>query len=651
MSLSRFAKLALAATVTSVVLITVGALVRGTSSGLGCPDWPKCHGSWIPPLQFHALIEYSHRLMASVVGLLVLIVAILAWARFRSQAGIFWPSFAALVVVVFQGGLGRLVVERELEARLVVLHFATSLALLGLLVLATVNSAFPRGGRMTRLTRESFLVAAGALSVALLGAYVVQTNASLAFPDWPLMGGRLLPPFDRPGELIHFLHRLAALGLGIGLVYLGVRVTRAGRDRPLVILAHSALALWAAQVAVGAANVFSRTAAWAVVAHVLGGAALWGTTLALSVVSYRRASIEESAGPAPSRTPSGRGKVKAYFLLTKPRVVELLLITTVPAMVVAAEGWPPLFLLLATLIGGSLAAGGAGAINCYLERDLDGRMERTSSRPIPRGEIEPRAALTFGIVLGAVSFACLSLLVNLLAAALALSALLFYVFVYTILLKRNTPSNIVIGGAAGAAPVLVGWAAVTGKVQIPALVMFAIIFYWTPPHFWALSLRYWADYEAAGVPMLPVVQGAARTTRKILLYTLGLVGVSLLLYPAGRMGILYLATALGLGAMFVVEAMRLRRDPTARRAMSLFRFSILYLTLLFAAIALDRLVEVSAGSPLGAAVLRDAPWMQAGWLSRPVFIAGALLFLAFEAVIFLEILRGRRARVPSHAWD
>ncbi|MGH2707419.1 MAG: heme o synthase, partial [Actinomycetota bacterium] len=511
--MSRFSKLALATTVTSVVLITVGALVRGTGSGLGCPDWPRCHGSWIPPLQLHALIEYSHRLVALVLGLLVLILAIPAWARWRSQAGVFWPSFAALVIVVFQGGLGRLVVERELEARLVVLHFATSLALLGLLVLTTVNSVFPRGGRMTRLARESFLVTAVALSAAILGAYVVQANASLAFSDWPLMDGRLLPRLDRPEELIHFLHRLAALALGIGVVYLTVRMQRGGRDRLPVILARSSLALWVAQVAIGAANVFSRTAAWAVVAHVLGGAALWGMTLALSVVSYRRPrSHEEDAEARREPTDLGR-KVKAYFLLTKPRVVELLLITTVPAMVAAAEGWPPLSMLLATLIGGSLAAGGAGAINCYLERDLDARMERTSSRPIPRGEIEPRAALVFGIVLGAVSFAWLGFLVNLLAAALALCALLFYVFVYTILLKRNTPSNIVIGGAAGAAPVLVGWAAVTGKVQIPALVMFAIIFYWTPPHFWALSLRYSADYEAAGVPMLPVVRGVARTTR------------------------------------------------------------------------------------------------------------------------------------------
>jgi protoheme IX farnesyltransferase len=312
-------------------------------------------------------------------------------------------------------------------------------------------------------------------------------------------------------------------------------------------------------------------------------------------------------------------------MLTKPRVIELLLITTVPAMVVAAHGWPSLALIGATLLGGSLAAGGAGAINCYVDRDIDDLMERTSGRPVPAGQIEPPRALVFGIVLEIISFAFLATTVNLLSAMLAVGATLFYVFVYTIWLKRATPSNIVIGGAAGAAPVLVGWAAVTGRVGLPALVMFAIIFFWTPPHFWALSLRYTEDYAAAKVPMLPVVRGAQATARHILLYTLSLLGVSLLLYPLGSLGPIYLGSAVVLGVLFVRRALALQRNVEPGEAMRLFRFSIAHLSLLFIAMAADRLI----GGPGS-----DVAY-------RVTFIAGAVLFCASQAAIIVEDLRWR----------
>jgi heme o synthase len=291
-------------------------------------------------------------------------------------------------------------------------------------------------------------------------------------------------------------------------------------------------------------------------------------------------------------TPDKRALVAAYFALTKPRIIELLLITTVPPMVVAAHGWPPLWVTVATLIGGSLSAGGANAINCYLDRDIDEVMTRTRRRPLPTHKVAPHNALLFGITLGVVAFGFLWATVNLLAAALTSVALLFYVLVYTLWLKRRTPQNIVIGGAAGAMPVLVGWAAVTGRVGLPALALFAIVFYWTPPHFWALSMRYEKEYAAAGVPMMPVVYGRAETAKHILLYSFLLLAMSLVFFSVARMGIVYLTSALILNGTFIYWAVRVWRDPAPRAAWSLFRFSIYYLALLFAAMAVDELLPL-----------------------------------------------------------
>jgi len=283
--------------------------------------------------------------------------------------------------------------------------------------------------------------------------------------------------------------------------------------------------------------------------------------------------------------------VRTYIALTKPRIIELLLVTTVPTMVLAEQGLPSPWLVLAVMIGGTLAAGGANAMNQYFDRDIDDVMRRTRHRPLPRHAVSPRSALVFGLALSVISFAWLTLTVNLLSAALATSAIAFYVGVYTLWLKRTTPRNIVIGGAAGCVPVLVAWAAVTGTVGLPALVLFAIVFYWTPPHFWALALRYRSDYEAAGVPMLPVVAGEAETARQIVLYTLILVAVSLVLVPIGDMGWLYAISAAVLGAGFLVMAWRIRQQPdSGRAAISLFRYSTTYLTLLFVAVALDPLL-------------------------------------------------------------
>ncbi|MBW3595257.1 MAG: heme o synthase [Actinobacteria bacterium] len=303
-------------------------------------------------------------------------------------------------------------------------------------------------------------------------------------------------------------------------------------------------------------------------------------------------SVEETPRPATEAVVDATfwERLAAYVSLTKPRIIELLLVTTVPSMIVAARGFPRMSLVLWTLLGGTLSAGGANAINCFIDRDIDEVMPRTRKRPLPQHRIKPFNALVFGVVLGVIAFFQLWATVNLTAAALALAALLFYVFVYTIGMKRSTPQNIVIGGAAGAAPALVGWAAVTGTIDLPAIVLFGIIFYWTPPHFWALSMRYEKDYAAAGVPMMPVVYGREETTRHMVLYCLLLTAVCLAFFSVAQMGVIYLASAIVLNALFTGWAIRLHRNPSTRRAWGMFRFSIYYLALLFLAMAVDQLV-------------------------------------------------------------
>ncbi|HVL27391.1 MAG TPA: heme o synthase [Acidimicrobiales bacterium] len=299
--------------------------------------------------------------------------------------------------------------------------------------------------------------------------------------------------------------------------------------------------------------------------------------------------VHRPAPPA-SRARPPRSRLRAYLALTKPRIIELLLVTTVPTMIVAQRGLPPLSLILATVVGGALAAGGANAINMYVDRDIDRIMDRTKGRPLVTGEIAPRNALVFAVTLEVVAFVELALLVNLLSAVLAVTATLFYVFVYTLWLKRSSTRNIVIGGAAGAVPVLVGWAAVTNRLDWAPVVLFAVIFVWTPPHFWALAIRYRDDYAAASVPMLPAVASLAVTARRILGYTVALWAVSILFYWVGRMGAIYLVAVLALGGLFTVHAARLARDATPARAMKLFSYSITYVTLLFGAMAVDQLV-------------------------------------------------------------
>jgi protoheme IX farnesyltransferase len=592
----RFRRLAVVTIAATFVLIAVGGLVRATDSGLGCPDWPRCFGRLVPPAELHAWIEHSHRLVASVVMVLVALLVVAAY-RTGQERAVRRAAVAALVMVLAQALLGAFVVWWKLRADSVTLHLATALALVALLIYIGFRARYASDRSRRHGQDRGFVRLAGAGAgllylQMLVGSTVTGHHAGLAYPL-----NVLLPDLGPSVARIQLAHRALAMVVGALVLAIWVVARRTQRAHPTVTrLAGYAAGLVAVQIGLGLANVANRLSALTVVPHLAVGALLWGTMVALVLHADRFCGTpaRDPAEPEPAPARTAGQSARAYFLLTKPRIIELLLVTTVPTMFIAARGVPSPWLMAATLFGGALSAASANVLNCYLDRDIDALMRRTARRPLPTHRVDPGDALRFGLVLGVAGFVWLWAAVNLLSAALATSAILFYVFVYTLGLKRRSTQNIVIGGAAGAVPVLVGWSAVTGRVELPALVLFAIIFYWTPPHFWALSLRFKDDYAAAGVPMLPVVRGARETSTQILYYTVLLVAVTLLLYPAGRMGALYLAAAVALGGAFIWRALELRRDLDGRRAIRLFSFSNTYLALLFLAMALDAVVRGGA---------------------------------------------------------
>ena len=610
MELRRFRTLAAATAVTTIVLFAVGGLVRGTGSGLGCDTWPTCFpGQLFPAGTIHSLIEFSHRFLVFVSSILVVATAFFAWRDYRPVKALLWPALAAVPLVFGQAVLGGIVVKTELNPWWVTAHFAVALAFVAdvTFVAATAFMLDRRRededpARDRGFARLAVWTTVGTGALLLVGTYVRAKGAGLAFTDWPLMDGKLVPALGGARTAM-FAHRVLAALVFVLVLYVLVRArTMAPRSRTLVRLSTVAASLFVAQIVVGAAQVWTHLRPWAVVLHVALSVLIWATLVTLATVAC---GIGVRVGPdtvpgdvepaeeATTHEPSYKDRVQAYYRLTKPEIIFLLLVTTVPAMFLAARAVPSAWLILATLVGGTLAAGSANAINQYLDRDIDEMMRRTRRRPLPSAAVTPERALRFGFFLGAVSFFFLAITVNVLAAELALSAIAFYVFVYTMWLKRTTTQNIVIGGAAGAVPALVGWAAVTGSLAAPAWILFAIVFVWTPPHFWALAMRYRGDYAAAGVPMLPVVKGELETRRQIFLYALVLFGVTLLLVPVAHMGLVYVATAVGLGGAFVYRALRLWRTGDPARSWGLFKFSIWYLAALFGAVAVDALLPLS----------------------------------------------------------
>ena len=592
--MKAFRGLSIATAVVTYALVVLGGVVRVSGSGLGCPDWPLCHGRLLPPLNLHAIIEYSHRSAASLTSTLVVLTALVAWVAWRRRRDILIPATVALGLLAVQVVLGAITVRLELPPMIVLAHLATAMALLGAVCVTATTVWFPDHASNARMARIAPLASAGGAGLLILsGSLVVGSGASGACNAWPLCGGGFSFTFDGSPS-IQLLHRGAAAVVGLLIVISLLSVLSRHRREPAV-RATVALTLAALtfQVAVGAAVVTLHLPAALRGLHLALAGAVFAGTVVLAVIAARLPPVGEVVDlprgiGAARRSP--REVVLDYVSLAKPRIIPLLLITALGGMMMARRGWPSTGLVVLTLLGGAMAAAGAAAINCWIDRDIDRSMTRTRHRPLPDGRIAPSHALLFGIGLGLAAFLLLAIWVNVLAATLAISGLLFYVFVYTLWLKRSTTQNIVIGGAAGAVPPLVGWAAVTNSLDLTALYLFAIIFLWTPPHFWALALRLRQDYARARVPMLPVVRGDLAARRQIVVYTVALVTLSLVIVLSGALGRLYLAGAALLGAGFVGLAIINWRGRRQRWSRWLFDYSIAYLALLFGVMVADRMV-------------------------------------------------------------
>jgi len=448
--------------------------------------------------------------------------------------------------------------------------------------------------------RQRILAFVGVATVYLALTY--GTLASLMGGVWSCTTLPLCAPFGTEAATT-LLHRAIAAGGGLLILTLAIWAIRTHQERLFRPVALTALALMAAQIIAGLLLVLAAregeggSLTSARLAHFTLGAFTWSAIVVLATLVVRipplnpalkrQVAYDPATGTATLPQPS---LWKDYLSLTKPGVISLLIFTTFAAMFITPAGLPSLSLIFWTMLGGWLMPAGAQAINCYFDRDIDVKMGRTSRRPLPSGRIPAWHALALGLFLGAAAFAILAIFVNVLTAWVALAGYIYYAVIYTMLLKRHSVHNIVIGGGAGAIPPLVGWAAVTGSLTWPSLLLFAIIFSWTPPHFWALALIRRKDYANAGVPMLPVVAGDEETKRQILIYTLITVGISLLLTPVHMMGLAYLIMAALLGLFFIGYVLKMMRNDTTAARWALYRFSLLYLFLVFVAMMVDRLI-------------------------------------------------------------
>ena len=651
-------RLAWAGAVLAIGLIALGGVVRITGSGMGCGDhWPRCDGQWFPPLDLKTAIEISHRWVAALLSALILAVGVQAWWRHRQEPRLRNPATLAVVLLIVQVLLGAVTVKLALPPSVVIVHLANAMLLLATLLVTAMRAGAqePALARTARHPDHGLVVFTAAYSfiLILLGAHVANLNAGWTCRGFPFCTGFGLGPPPSTLGVIHWTHRIVAYLFLPLVAFLSIRVSRR-RDEdvaPLRSVTNAVLGLTVLQVIVAATMVLMNLPTALRAAHLLVGSLIW-TAVVVMVFRSRRLGREMLAVPAGNprlieiQTDNGRDGPQAAQMvpdhvdgmggpqaaptildqaedvggprtaptlmrdlvtLTKPRIISLLLVTTIAPMFITDAGLPSFRLVLLVLVGGYLMAGGANAINMWFDRDIDTRMARTKLRPIPAGRLSPGAGLAFGVGLGILAFFIFYRYVNPLSAWLALSGLLFYVLIYTMWLKRTTTQNIVVGGAAGAFPPLVGWAAMTGRIDLAAIYLFAIIFYWTPPHFWALALIKQREYANAGVPMMPVVRGERRTKMEMLLYTLFLLPLTLMPSFFGALGLVYLIAAFLLGMRLLWYCVQLLREtgvtPTAWR---MYKYSLLYLFLLFLAMGVDRLVPIRRALPPAPLVLDQA---------------------------------------------
>ena len=586
---------------------------------MGCGDhWPRCNGEWFPPLDLATMIEIGHRWAAALVSLVVLAMGVVAWVRHRTDPRLRNPATLAAILLVVQVLLGAVTVKLALPPGVVIVHLANAMVLLAVILTTALRATAPSVNRsLDRHPNHRLVLATAGLGfvVILFGAKVANLHTGLLCLGFPFCNGTVLPP----GNGLAFLpwaHRMLAFGFLAAVLALAVRLSqrsdpasRALRRSGTIVLAATVL-----QIGVAAAMVLELLPPTLRAAHLMMGTLVWGTLV--SLVFYSGRTPAEEPEPAKGRDTSERdgaevprpSLVADLVTLTKPRIISLLLVTTVAPMFITPAGLPSVSLVLWVILGGYLMAGGANAINMWFDRDIDDKMTRTRQRPIPAGRIPATIGLAFGVSLGLVAFAIFWYRVNPLSACLAMGGLLFYVFIYTIWLKRSSPQNIVIGGAAGAFPPLVGWAAVTGRLDLAAIYLFAIIFYWTPPHFWALALIKQAEYAKAGVPMLPVVRGEQRTKFEMLAYTMILLPLTLMPSFFGALGAFYGIAAALLGARLLWYCIQLLRQRSVTPiAWRMYRYSLLYLALLFVAMGIDRALPFGHRAPAEPVIILDRP--------------------------------------------
>ncbi len=639
--MSRLYRFALATVVATLALIAFGSIARLHPAGSGCGnDWPRCNGSWLPTLAWGPLVEYIHRGLAFSVLALSLATMLTALAARETPGAIRALAVAGFVAIIGQSLMGGLAAVWSAPAIIAMLHLTMAMLFVGIAVATLAATAAHRGaplwladlgrGSLGAADRPLAIMATVGAAIALMllifGAATSATGA-YACATWPLcVDGASTAPAD---AVIHLGYRATALLGTLATAATAFLAWCRGARLTIVRLALLALALVVIQSSMNAISTGLGDPSWTSAPQLLIATLIWMAMLGVTLGAWgprpERAVTPRMSPTASSSSGSGVAKAMAapsaangalaltatnpalvfelplsrlaqmrrivsdYVALAKPGIMTLLLTTTFCAMLMAERGLPPFWLIAVTLLGGALASGGASALNCYLDRDIDGQMSRTRDRAIVAGRVTPGSALLYGLTLSVAAILLLGFFVNWTAAILALAGNLFYVIVYTKLLKRATPYNIVIGGAAGAVPPLVGWAAVTGTLSPLAWGLFAIIFAWTPPHFWALALLKQGEYTRASVPMLPVVRGEAETRRQILIYTVALFAVCVALTPLGFAAI-YLIAAILLNGIFLGYAIWLFRDPSKKLARQMFFYSLWYLALLFAAAVVDRVL-------------------------------------------------------------
>ena len=588
-----FRNVTLIAAILAYLVIVLGGILRLSAPGGACLDWPTCFGSLQPPQEPVALLDYAHRSVTLLLAPFLILSAILAWKIEPRQRPTIITIFIALFSFILQVGIGAaLALTPGENSWYSSAHLLLSLLMLAALLVAVVLSSYdtkttgPLLVYRSPFARQSVLTF-GLLTLLLIsGALVSGSQVGEACNTWPLCQDGL-----GSINLINNFHRLLVALTGLFIIALVIRAWQSQRSQTVILSATTAAAvLYFAQALLGAKLANESFPAYLMVIHQATATGVWAASIVQIIATGRsqRSAQEEKAETAVAA--QRQHLWRDLLALTKPIVVVLLLVTTYAGMVIAAQAWPPISVTFWTLLGGFMAAGGSGAINQFIDRNDDTRMQRTQKRPIPSGRLTPGEGLAFGIALTLGSFYIMVAFVNLLAALLSLAGIIYYVLLYSILLKKTTVQNIVIGGGAGAIPPLVGWAAATGSLNIPSLFLFAVIFMWTPPHFWALALVRRKDYARAGVPMLPVVRGEKETRWQIMIYTVELVGLTLLLPLFGLGGAVYLVGALVLGGWLLTAAWKVWKLGGNKLAWKMYRYSSMYLAFLFMVLMVDRLL-------------------------------------------------------------